>query len=362
MARLHNRVRWYRTKARMSQAELADCIGVTRQAVSLIEAEQTVPSTAVALRLSAVFHVPVEKLFREEVTGQVAARTDPGDPARVGERVLLARVGHALVSHRATALYGQRMQALPATGVVAGGAGAADTVLVETAPDAARRTWGVIAGCDIALGLLAAHASGSPGSLQMLWRNADNGLALRLLRTGFVHAAAVHTPSLSLVERMQSRGDVWVNFSSWQVGWILRRSDGCGFSGVGDLAAGRLRLVNRPTGSGARALLDSLLREAGIDGPSIPGYDRVVEGHLQIVDAVTAGIADVGIGIASAAVLAGLSFHPIREESCDIVIPGELAEDEEALRVLDALCSDEFRWDLERFGPYDVSRTGRSIM
>ncbi len=361
MAQLHNRVRWYRTKARMSQAELADRIGVTRQAVSLIEAEQTVPSTAVALRLSAVFHVPVETLFYEEGAGLVAVRTDPGDHPAAGERVLLARIGHDLVSHRATELYGQRMQALPATGVAvrSGGAG---TVLVETVPGASLRTWGMIAGCDIALGLLAAYASSSPGGMQVLWRNADNGLALRLLRAGLVHAAAVHTPSSSLVERVRNRGDAWVNFASWQVGWILRRSDGRGFAGVGDLAAGRLRLVNRPAGSGVRALLDSLLREAGVDGPSIPGYDRVVDGHLQVVDAVAMGIADVGIGMASAAVLAGLAFLPIREESCDIVIPGDLAEDEEAQRVLDALYSDEFRWDLERFGPYDVSRTGRSTL
>lgn len=359
MARLHNLVRWHRTKALMSQADLADRIGVTRQAISLIEAEQTVPSTTVALRLAAVFRVSVETLFCEDKTGLLVARADSADQPSAGERILLARVGEDLVAHRATGLHGHRMQALPATGVAVGHSGAG-AVRIEMAPGMESRTWGVIAGCDIALGLLAEHASASPTE-QTAWRAADNSLSLRLLRGGLVHAAAVHTPSGSRVGRLGSDGDIWVNFASWQAGWILRRSNGRGFDGVGDLATGRLRLVNRPVGSGSRTLLDRLLREASIDATSIPGYDHVVDGHLQVADAVAAGVADVGVGMASAAMLAGLDFHPIHEESCDLVIPRGLAQEEAVLRVLGVLHSDGFRWDLERFGPYDVSRTGVSI-
>ncbi len=379
MADLHNLVRWHRTNALMSQADLARRVGVTRQAISLIEAEQTAPSTVVALRLAAVFRVPVEALFYETGAGTLVSLSDPEDSVRAGERVVLARVGGHLASHRAIGLSGHRLHALPATGVavaqpdaetaaetaassdgLAALRGGAETVMVEPAPGAALRTYGVIAGCDIGLGLLAAHVSDSSAAAQSVWRNADNRRSLHLLRRGLVHAAAVHA-----VDGMDAQplcaGDVRLGFASWQSGWILRRAEGRSFGGAGDLASGRLRLVNRPIGSGARSLLDRLLDEASVDAHGIPGYDHVVDGHLQVADAVASGVADVGVGMAGAAFLAGLDFYPVCDEACDLIIPGGLLQDETVLRVIDTLHSDGFRWDLERFGPYDVSRTGRTI-
>lgn len=53
----------------MTQQELADRIGVTRQTVLSIERGRYNPSVGLALRIAAVFGVPVEALFeidREE--------------------------------------------------------------------------------------------------------------------------------------------------------------------------------------------------------------------------------------------------------------------------------------------------------
>lgn len=375
MADLHNLVRWHRTNAGMSQADLACRVGVTRQAISLIEAGQTVPSTTVALRLAAAFGVSVETLFHETEAGPLVARVAPEDGVRVGERVVLARVGERLASHRALGLTGQRLDVLPATGaVVARSDGGTDaspagwtdgqrgeaTVMVKPAPGAALRIYGVIAGCDIGLGLLAAHVSGSSGRAQMVWRNADNRRSLGLLRRGLVHAAAVHGADGEDAQVLWA-GDVRLGFAAWQSGWILRRGEGRSFAGAEDLASGRFRLVNRPRGAGARSLLDRLLCEASVPPRAIPGYEYLVDGHLQVADAVASGAAHVGIGMAGAARLAGLDFRPVRDEACDLVIPGELLQDETVLRMLDTLHSDAFRWDLERFGPYDASRTGRTI-
>lgn len=47
----------------MTQQELADRVGCTRQTVIMLEQERYVPSLALALKVSQVFGEPVEKIF-----------------------------------------------------------------------------------------------------------------------------------------------------------------------------------------------------------------------------------------------------------------------------------------------------------
>jgi len=49
--------------AEMTQKELADLIGVTRQTVNAIEANKYSPSLEVAFKISLVFKVPVAEIF-----------------------------------------------------------------------------------------------------------------------------------------------------------------------------------------------------------------------------------------------------------------------------------------------------------
>ncbi len=48
----------------MTQQELSELIGVTRQTVNAIELEKYSPSLEVAFRIAAVFGLPLEKVFR----------------------------------------------------------------------------------------------------------------------------------------------------------------------------------------------------------------------------------------------------------------------------------------------------------
>ena len=50
----------------MTQAELAERVGVTRKTINTIENEIYVPSTLLALRIAEVFGLPVEALFKIE--------------------------------------------------------------------------------------------------------------------------------------------------------------------------------------------------------------------------------------------------------------------------------------------------------
>ncbi len=60
---LSNRIRVYRAEHRLSQADLAAAIGVSRKTINTIEVGRFVPSTIIALLIARHFEVPVEEIF-----------------------------------------------------------------------------------------------------------------------------------------------------------------------------------------------------------------------------------------------------------------------------------------------------------
>lgn len=61
--KLNNRIRVYRAEHRLSQADLAERIGVTRKTISTIEVGRFVPSTVIALKIARYFGIPMEDIF-----------------------------------------------------------------------------------------------------------------------------------------------------------------------------------------------------------------------------------------------------------------------------------------------------------
>lgn len=60
---LDNRIRVFRAEHRISQAELAEGIGVSRKTISTIEIGRFVPSTVIALKIARYFGISVEEVF-----------------------------------------------------------------------------------------------------------------------------------------------------------------------------------------------------------------------------------------------------------------------------------------------------------
>jgi putative transcriptional regulator len=61
---IRNRIRDLREQAGgMTQQELADAVGITRQTVNAIEANKYSPSLEVAFEIARVFEVPLEQVF-----------------------------------------------------------------------------------------------------------------------------------------------------------------------------------------------------------------------------------------------------------------------------------------------------------
>lgn len=65
---MKNTIKVERAKKNWTQAELAEKIGISRQAMNSIEAGKFVPSTLLTLKLAHVFETSVEKIFKLEDT------------------------------------------------------------------------------------------------------------------------------------------------------------------------------------------------------------------------------------------------------------------------------------------------------
>jgi len=63
---MKNTIRIERAILDITQANLAEKIGVSRQTINAIESNKYVPSTILALKIARIFHKPVEDIFTLE--------------------------------------------------------------------------------------------------------------------------------------------------------------------------------------------------------------------------------------------------------------------------------------------------------
>ena len=65
---MKNNIRVARAVERMTQQQLADAVGVSRQTINAIEAGKFNPSTLLALKIARLFRQPVESIFELEAS------------------------------------------------------------------------------------------------------------------------------------------------------------------------------------------------------------------------------------------------------------------------------------------------------
>ena len=64
--RMENTIRVERAKKKITQAELAEKVHVSRQTIHAIETGKFVPSTVLALKIAKFFNIKLEELFKLE--------------------------------------------------------------------------------------------------------------------------------------------------------------------------------------------------------------------------------------------------------------------------------------------------------
>lgn len=63
---MKNNIRVERAVVKISQQQLADAIGVSRQTIYAIESGKYIPSTVLSLKIARFFNKPVEEVFQLE--------------------------------------------------------------------------------------------------------------------------------------------------------------------------------------------------------------------------------------------------------------------------------------------------------
>ncbi len=377
---IDNRLRALRTAKGLSQAELADMSGITRQAVCAIEANRYLPTTAVALRLAGALGCRVEDLFSLVATGDlIEGELIAGAPLNASTqgqtRVKVARVGSRFVIRPVAALGEILNFTVPADGLLIGSAGsegwtAKSGSLVKVRLLRDRRAVEqevAVAGCDPAIALAGEYLRRHHHAATVVGWTMGSAAALEALKRGEVHMAGLHIVDAKSGEsnlpylRRHLRGEdvTVVTFAIWEEGLLVRSGNPKGIRGIGDLARKDVTLMNREEGAGARLLLDQKLAATGIDPAQVNGYRHVARSHFEVARAVAEGRADVGIGIRAAARYYGLDFIPLQEARYDLVVPKAVLASHPNLSVLlDTIVSRPFRTEMEALGGYDTRETG----
>ncbi len=362
------RLRMLRQACGYSQQQLASMAGVSRQAVSAVEAGHSDPSLRVALALASALGVTVEELFGPGVPAPVVGARRVGPLGEEGARVTLAQVGDSFVALPLAADSAIRAGFLPAGGLVAMPSGPAPVTPVR--PLGPPRPTLVVAGCDPALPLLETPLALLDPPVAFSWWPCGSGEALRLAAAGLVHAAGAHLLGGSGVYNTREQlaagplagdGAEVVGFASWREGLVLRPGLAGAVRGVADLAERGLRLVNREKGAEARRVLDRELARAGVEPAALPGYGSRATGHLQVASATAAGLADAGVASEPAALAYGLGFVPLAEERFDLVIPAAQLGSREAEALLRVLPSPWLAAQLGSLPGYDAARCGERV-
>jgi putative molybdopterin biosynthesis protein len=305
-----------------------------------------------------------------EATATDPEATDPGEggdrsASPPGARVTLAPVGDSFVALPLAGPTVSRGGFRSAGGILASRPD--DRRMAKVRPIAPPRPTLVVAGCDPALPLLQEPLSLLDPPIAFSWWPCSSQEALRLAAAGLVHAAGAHLRDASgeyntesAAELLTAGGEV-IGFSAWREGLVLGRAAGGSVADIGDVISRRLRLVNREPGAEARRVLDRELHNAGVDGGQVPGYDTTAAGHLQVADAIAAGLADVGVASEPAALAYGLEFVPLAAERFDLVIPAVHAASREVQALIKVLGS---RWlgdQLASLPGYDPASCGQHI-
>ncbi len=128
---------------------------------------------------------------------------------------------------------------------------------------------------------------------------------------------------------------------------------------IADLVRPDVRFVNRQLGSSTRFLVHLMLEELDIDPNDVRGFDTGEFTHMAIAAHIASGMADVGIGVETAAWRCGLSFVPLAKERYFFGINKDLVGTQSLQRLLDLMNGDAYQSYVKDLVGYDCRLMGR---
>ena len=127
---------------------------------------------------------------------------------------------------------------------------------------------------------------------------------------------------------------------------------------LADLTRHDVRFVNRQIGSGTRMLLELMLEEAGVSTHAIGGYNSAEFTHSAVAAYIASGMADVGIGVRTAAQRFNLEFLPLVRERYFFAIRTDALSDPLVRQFISILQLPEYHARVNELTGYDAADTG----
>ncbi len=349
----------------LSQSELAERVGVKRQAISEIENGIYFPNTALALRMAKLLGCRVEDLFALDESEDEQPVTLVEETGAANTRVSVTRVRDRLIAYPLDGKWLLSVGFQAADGLLA--SDCSHVHLLEQSERIEKKV--LLLGCDPAFSILEEHISRSVGGASVHCRFASSHLALERLATGYAHIAGthLHNPSsgqsnVELARKVLAGSKALiVAFSFVEEGFMVARGNPHRIRTVADLAKERVGFVNREPGAAVRILLDERLAQAGLTREAIRGYDNLASSHDQCAQMVAFNMADAALGFRAIASAYGLDFVPIEAVRNDLVIPSEFMDLAAVKVLLDVLQTQSLRDEISSLPGYESSCTGEVI-
>ncbi len=197
-------------------------------------------------------------------------------------------------------------------------------------------------------------------------RYVSNQYSLASLAHGACDLAGLHLPQGELRESSIAFSKAWlqpslhrvIGFVTREMGLIVKRGNPLGITGLERLQDPSVRFVNRDPDSGTRLLFEQLLRQRGLEGAKISGYEQVEFTHAAVAAYVASDMADVSFGVEAAARQFDLDFVRLVTEDYFFVCRREFLDLKAMQRVLSILRSDAFRQAISRLPGYECKDAG----
>lgn len=131
-----------------------------------------------------------------------------------------------------------------------------------------------------------------------------------------------------------------------------------GIRGLADLARADVRFVNRQAGSGTRMLFELLLTAAGMTPYDINGFNTAEFTHSAVAAYIASDMADVGVGVRTAAQRFKLEFIPLVRERYFFALRKDALNDPLVKQFVGMLQLPAYHACVNELTGYDAAQTG----
>jgi molybdate transport repressor ModE-like protein len=204
-------------------------------------------------------------------------------------------------------------------------------------------------------------------SIELRYRTAIEALAS--LNRGECDLAGFQVPTGEFEQPILAHYNPWLDTDRHCLVYLAQRDTGMfvhpdnpkGIHTIADLVKPDVRFVNRQTGSSTRLLVGLMLSRLGIDTAQVVGYDSSEFTHMAIAAHVASGMADVGIGVETAAWRCGLAFIPLAKERYFFAVNRDSLETPQMQQLLALLKGKAYRDYVAGLAGYESRNMGQVL-